>query len=350
VTLAPALTDEHRSFGIDYAGIDANPPPAHDELRQRKVRFAGIRRSWAWNNGVRIECRPDPTHGRDVEGFRRAGIPTLAYAFPGLQAKAPSQRDQLRVFIDAPGSIKPEVDLLPAFDLEFSGGIARTEQPREKVFAAIREHVLAFHDYFGAWPIIYTGHVDMWDDNGLYGIAARDIEVLGKCPLWIKIAYRLEAGQPLDQRPLYGPLLGARQGNRNDYWRVPEPWTLRASSGRFAAPAAGYWITQFQGDVRARPADPEKKLPSEMGGLRQYDANQFNHLRRDPYAPGADPRISWVQARLAFAFKTTFPQIGVFCEKTEDLLKNFQSDHGLLPDADIGPLTFGRLGWAPDGT
>jgi len=310
--------------GLDWAGMDTPTPPDPVALRASGTRFAYIRRSNCYWDGANKAWRlaHDTAYDRDAQRCRDAGIVVGAYLFPSFAKGAPSPAEQVANFVHAGGEIK-KGDLPPCLDIEFPDrgiidtGWGSTLECQVQVLQLVGQFIDELTKAFGIPPMVYTSHVQMHDDNGL-GISVKSdaqvLALLAGCPLWIKIPYRLSAGQPLDQTPPRMPHYVSDQlRDPGSFWRVPLPWQN-----------VGWVLLQWQGDARG------------IHGIFQADADLVNVLSRA--TAGTDPLIGYYKTRLGIhGGSNTWDDV------FDAAVRAFQQAQGLTADAIIGIMTVAAI-------
>lgn len=299
-------------LGTDYARVDSNDPPNFARAKAAGIDFCYIRRF------QRITSRdiPDAHYARDVDAARKAGLVVGGYIFPSFNVKASSPKSQIAAAKAAPGSVLAGVDLPPALDIEFPGelGIKATGRSKSEVVALMEQFVREIQDQFGCLPAVYTSW-NQWSEMGL-----PLTPWISECPLWVKTAYRLKFGRPMDQVMPRDPHIGYQALDARNYHRIPDPWMY-----------SGHAIQQFQGDATGVP-----------GFSRTVDVNRFNSARRGDKAP----HVRWMQRRLnAKVTGLALVADGDFGGKTEAALSGFQTSRGLTPTGVFDPRTFAALAW-----
>lgn len=295
--------------GLDYASVDDDPKPDFRAVAAAGYGFVILRRSNCYFDAhyQAFRLTHDATYERDAQAARDAGITVGSYIFPCMKKGAPSAEEQFGNFLSGGGDILPGVDLPPTIDLEFPGsGIADTGCTQAECLKFLHDMIVACETHLKVTPIIYTSRVQVHDDNGLGLPENLGDAVLGRCPLWDKIPYRLKAGQPVDTVAPAAP-------------RLPTPWL----PDRAMCP--GWWIRQSQGDAR----DPL---------FHQADIDDFQLF--DPLAP--DVRYAWVGRKAGFQGPWDDPTARV---TLKDRIIEIQRQHGLTADAIVGPKTWSILAW-----
>lgn len=286
-------------LGLDYASVD-HASPEFPALYQEGYRFAILRKSYGWwDSGHRAwHLAPDTVYARDAQAARDAGLIVGSYLFPSFAKNAPSAEEQVANFVKA-GNVQRGKDLPPCIDVEFPGknGQPDTGRTKGECLDFLKELMTEMLGAYGVYPMIYTSHVQWHDDNGLGGPSAPWIS---RCPLWVKVPYRLRAGNLPDDHVPAAPVL-------------PLPWQR-----------SGWWIRQGQGDAK-------------VGHMGQADLNDFNVF--DPLAPGADARYDWVATAVGWGTSCPAPQA------LSDTIKSFQVLNHLVDDGIVGPATFAALYW-----
>ena len=286
-------------FGIDYASVDENKPPDLAKAKAAGLRFAIIRAAYAaWE---------DPTCSRDRDRIRDAGLQFGAYLFPLMTAGAPTPEEQVRAFL-LHAELVPFRDFAPVLDLEWPGGIAKTGRSRSEISDWIRRAIAEFQCRTGVKPIIYSSArvLDGNDSDALAGAA--NAHLIG-CPAWC-------ARYPFKTRI---PAV-INDATIDALPRPPVPKAL--------GDADGWWIWQYQGDAINLP-----------GFSSTVDLDEFNLMR----SGSKGTRVSWAQRRVGVVEGTP----GVWDEATDDAVKSFQQEKGLVADGIIGPATFAALSWVP---
>ena len=301
--------------GDDFADMDGDDPATIDwEAFQRAGgSFAYLRKSTCYrdreHNAYRLAS--DPTFSLVAPRARAAGIVVGAYVMPSYDAAAPSAAEQVANHKAAPGDYVAEKDLPTCIDVEFPGGISATGRSQAQAAAFLLELIDEVQKQLGHWPLIYSSHVQMHDDNGLGG----KFSLGGRpCPLWIKEPYPVAADQPQYTGLFRDPHYGGAPWDPDDLWRVPDAW---------AGMGGGWWIRQKQGDARG------------YLGVRQSDVDDFKLLDlNDPTSAGAR-ELSWVAGKVGAA--------GQPLAEIAAAVALFQAKRGLRPDRKVGPRTFAAL-------
>lgn len=313
-------------LGVDFASIDGNTVDA-GAAYAAGVRFAYLRASRGQHT--------DPTFAQNASALRAAGITVGAYSAPMFHVTAPDARSQILALRHGALGLQHGTDLPPALDFELTGrGAADTGRSQSDLRKFAVELVHAARAEFGIWPMIYTSHVQMCDDNTFGGFPLADTpgadpaEVLpGDCPLWLKVPYRLRARQPLDRQGPRYPHYGADPHDPADFYRVPPAWQR-----------SGWWLLQFQGDATG-----------VAGFSRTVDANAFDILWSSEL--NQNPRVQWVQRRLTATGDLSIPDDGVYGPHTERAVQWFQTARGVKTTsragASIDLATFCALAWVP---
>lgn len=289
-------------IGPDYASIDRNSTPDWAAARSAGSRFAIVRGTY--------EDWVDPTWKRDHAAIRAAGLVAGAYllALPG--AAHPSPEEQAAAFVAAI-DLQRGVDLPPAVDVEFPGGVAKTGLTRLQLLDWVRRMVAAVRKAYGVDPLIYSSQrvLDGNDDDSLslprLGVA---IANLTSCPLWLA-RYPYKARTPAQITPATVATM--------PWPPVPVEWGDRTN----------VWIHQYQGDAVGFP-----------GFSSQVDVNRLFTMTLG----SSGDRVRWVQRRLQ-AEGTP----GQFDQVMLEALREFQAARGLVADGVIGPKTFAALCWQP---
>lgn len=281
-------------LGCDYAAVDGNAKPDFAAARGAGLRFAVVRAAYG--------IEPDPTCARDRDAIRAAGLVFGAYLFLVAELSAPHPEQQVRAAVRAAGLI-PGRDLPLAIDVEFPRVLSGTDRSRGELGAWIGRAVTAARTETGADPIVYSSArvLSGTDTDALAGEAD---EVIRGLPLWL-------ARYPFKTR-----IPSVTGGQAAALPPPPVP--------RVAGDADDWWIHQYQGDALGLP-----------GFTRTVDLNRWNPLRRG--ARGA--RVARVQRQLGMAEGTP----AVWDDAMDAAVREFQSRHGLEPDAIIGPATFAAL-------
>lgn len=314
-------------YGLDTASVDSNPKP-NWTLARKYADWIYLRRSFCYWNGTRYIASEDTYYKRDAQPARDAGFVVGAYLFPGYWQGAPSPEDQVKVFVDAAGDIVKGKDFIPAFDLEFPGGVKKTGRSISEIGDLTERFIVALESAYGSPPVVYTSNGQIADpDTGLDNVS---MPFLARCPLWVKTSYVVPADQPLYTGTVSWPHIGPLGSDPHDYYRVPRPWDK-----------SGFWLQQFQGDCIRFPST--NLQPSAFA--RTVDVNRFHYLSS---SSGVDPRIVDVQKRIAIlggSRQGPLNATGVWDSDTDAAVKNYQTAHGLQPDGVIGPKTFAALSW-----
>jgi lysozyme len=286
-------------FGIDSASVADNKNPGWAQAKASgPASFVFLRSNYG--------DQADTAFKREWPRLLDAGITRGAYLFlrfPRGGKAAPQPDAQAQAMINTVGDLLPD-DFPPAVDVEFPDP-GRTDtgmSPADCLYwITVAVRVLAAR--YRTRPLIYTsGRV--WRDD-MKDIAAPE---LVDCPLWLA-KYPFKPGPAMRNAAAFA-------GGRIDP-PVPTPW----------GDADNWWFHQYQGDAIGYP-----------GMTGKVDMNRFNPIIRG--ATGA--RVTWMQRRcLPPATKPT----GRFGPDTEDALRAFQTNAGLVADGVVGPRTFARLCW-----
>lgn len=274
----------------DWASIDGNRPPNIAELKAACVHagsaLGGAIMRGAWGTS------PDLTIQRDWRRAQDAGLQVGAYLY--LRSSEPPI-DQVHAFADHVGALTA-ADFVPAIDLEDHWTSPQVEL--EALHAAWTEMRCI---YGGVPPMIYdSGRV--WVED-LHNLPAGEMT---SSPQWVAKPWPSEIHTPAYLSP-FAP--GAYEPT------VPVPWGPK-----------NWWLHQYQGDAFPVP-----------GFSNTVDLSRF-HLM---YQGEVGARVKWVQARC------NLPLTGDFDAPMADALRKFQSTHGLVADAIVGPKTFTQLAWTP---
>lgn len=287
-----------KTYGIDYASVDGNKPPAIAMSKADGNTFVYQRAS---GDGFRII--EDLHFKRDRKAWRQAGIPHGGYlimCWPTKKKKVPEPETQAQGLIDAVGELLPG-ELPPCLDIEFGAikgrvnGVLSARQAIEwceRAFAVLER-------VYGVVSV-YTSH-RVWRDD-LLGLPSK---TLGKCPLWIKTGYLQNYRTP--------PNLENYIGYTGNPLLTPAPWRENT---------AGAWLNQIQGDAKG-----------SVGFTSTTDINLFLMMRQGEKSE----RVKWVQEIVGA--KTD----GDFGPKTATLVKTFQSGAKLAADGIVGAKSFAAL-------
>jgi hypothetical protein len=302
--------------GADFADEDGNDPTKIDWSAYAKAgSFAYMRKSTCFRDpehGGAYRLYQDQTFAQCAPAARADGVVVGSYMLPSCDVGAPSAAEQVANHKATPGDYIAERDLPTCVDVEFPGaGISATGRSQADVAAFLIQVIDEVQRQFGHWPLIYSSHVEMHDDNGLGG----KLNLGGRpCPLWIKEPYPVGADQPEYTGEFRDPHYGGAPWDPADLWRVPDAW---------AGMGGGWWIRQRQGDARG------------YLGLRQSDVDDFSLLDLSDPATAGDRRLPWVAAKLGAA--------GQPLAQVASLLASFQAKRGLVADRKVGPRTFAAL-------
>ena len=281
-------------FGIDTASVAGNKSP--DWTRAKAlgpIGFALVRSNYG--------TAPDKAFARDWPLLKQAGLVRGAFLFlrfPRNGKSVPPPEAQAAAAIATIGDLGAG-DLPPVVDVEFPGkGRSETGLSAQVCLDRVRAACAALTDRYGVPPLIYTS-ARVWRDD-LANLPATD---LGDCPLWVSRQF-FKAGPAIRDASLFA------SGKYEP--PVPAPWSDDGN----------WWIHQFQGNAT--------KFPGFTGLV---DMNRFNVAFKG--ARGA--RIGWAQRRLGIG------ETGRFDAATDDAVRTFQDDNGLVTDGVIGPRTFAFL-------
>lgn len=251
----------------------------------------------------------DPSYELFAQAARDAGLIVGAYLFPGFGPGSPTPAEQVAAFKVAT-EIRPGVDLPPGFDVEFPGdGIQDTRLQPLEVAHQVEQFVIEMTAAFGVPPVVYTSHVQMFDDNGLGGLLAKS-PVMAETTLWQKLPYPVGAGQPPYTGQMHPSHVAHEAWDEHDYWRIPAPWPFAL-------------LLQTQGDARG------------FSGIYQCDLGSWCYLKPEQ---ATHPMWAWVARTLGWCFVLTVEAIAA-------AFTAWQRDEGLVADAVLGPLSFVRLAW-----
>lgn len=272
------------TLGIDIASVDGNKPIDWVKAKRAGVEFAIFRATY--------KIWADPTWSSECERARAEGITVGAYLFPVMDLTAPSCQDQCAVFRTAiSGEARPG-DLPPTLDVEFPGGITRTQRTRSDLLRWIAEAIETLRS-----PMIYTS-ARVWDGTDTDSLAAPGTG-WPDCPLWLsRYPFKVRI-PPQDGRHLALP-------------PVPAAW----GSGNI-------WIHQYQGDCVGFP-----------GFSATVDLNKFI-----PCSFGdRGCKVQWVQRRLGIT------DDGAYGPATQAQVRAFQTVHNLPASGNVDVATFAYLG------
>lgn len=290
--------------GGDTAEIDGNSPPDYAAAFATGARFMYLKRCQ--------HVYPDKFFARDADRARKAGLVVGSYHFPGWGPSAVSAKAQVAAFKKSGGDVIPSVDLPPMIDVESGSGAIWLKVPHAFIIEQVRQFVLELEDQVQVTPGFYTSFMQ-WYDIGL-----PSAPWMARCPLWIKTAYRVGAGQPVDTVEPPTPHFGADNRDvyhQRDYYRCPDPWK-----------GSGWLVQQFQGDSRGFP-----------GHDKTVDVNKFHTV----YPGDHDPLVATYQQRLGL------PATGAYDDATQAAVAAEQVAGNLGADKIIGPRTAARILWMP---
>lgn len=287
-------------LGIDIASVDGNKPIDWSAAKAAGCRYAILRGAYI--------TQADPTWKHEADRARAAGITVGPYLFPVMAVGAPPPEEQVAAFSSAIGPLSSK-DLPPALDVEFPGGIAKTQRSRTELLAWIRTAIAELKKACGVAPMIYTSD-RVWDGEdsdalNVDGLGVPVPEVL-ECPLWLA-RYPFKARIPA--------ITESAQVDALPLPPVPKAW----------GDSSNLWIHQYQGDALGLP-----------GFSSTADLNRFFDLSRG--AKGE--RVRWLQRKLHLS------DDGDFGDTTRDAVIAFQSAQQLTADGIVGPRTFAGLCWA----
>lgn len=278
---------------VDYAKVDYDdhdPPPNWDAFQAACV-AAGSRASVAIMRGA-YGIDPDPTVKRDWWAAKGKGFTTGAYLF-----LRPAYRvvDQIHAYYAAVGDLRVD-DLPPILDLEGTWPSPAIE------LAALVEASAEMARLYGTSPMIYDS-ARIWRED-LPGLVPPDR--IKDCPQWVAKPWPWEPRTQARLSP--GPFVNGKYDPP-----VPPAWG-----------PGNWWIHQYQGD-----ALPTAGFPGTV------DLSRFHLMVEGERGE----RVRWVQRRLGIE------QTGEFDVSMVSKIRSFQSQHGLLTDAIIGPRTFAVICW-----
>lgn len=292
------------SIGLDTGAVDGNSPPDYAAAHAAGANWTYLKKAEATIH--------DAFYARDAEPARKAGLTVGAYLLP---RKGPhftaTPKEQVAAFKSVAGDIIPNVDLPPAVDCEFPGGVAATGCSPAELVEFMRQVVFEMHDAFGCWPVFYTSFNQWWD------LRLPAAPWAANCALWLKTAYHLPRLRAPDQSTPYTPHFGPDQHDPRDYFRGPDPWKN-----------AGWVAQQYQGDAVG------------FAGLNKTcDLSRFNVQR-----PGDQGGfVSWLKPR--FVIDPAPRAIPTYDSAMEAGVAALQSARGLTVDKVIGPATFAAAAW-----
>lgn len=272
------------SLGVDFALQDDNGTPSFASAFAWGARFAILRGVYVAGGVPMI----DPTLTTGAGPARAAGLQVGAYLALSWQSDPLAQ---VATFVAAYGAPQPG-DLPPAIDAE------AVSVPPAQALAQLDTAVRALQRHYRT-VMIYTS-VNVW--SAQLGNAMST--VCGACPLWLKVSYPWNAGNPPhpESIPPASP--------------VPAAWQ--------ATDTAGAWIEQFQGDAIRVP-----------GFRSTVDLNSFLNYQ----ASSVDPRTTWVRTTLNAA---GFPT-GTTDATLASAIRAFQAAKHLTADGVVGPVTWAAL-------
>lgn len=287
-------------LGVDFASVDGNKLVDWQAVKRAGVKFAIIR--GAYNEWA------DPVYQREAQRARDAGILLGAYLFP-LMRDTTSPDGQVKVFSDA---VKLRAgDLPPVLDVEFPGGLKKTNMTRAQALEWVRKAVAAIKRCCGVAPMIYTS-ARVWDGTDEDSLNAKPTPDLVDCPLWL-------ARYPYNYRL---PAVG------DDPYEVATVTALQKPPVPKSWGPDNVWIHQYQGDALGF-----------KGFSSTVDCNRFFDLSLGR----TGERVKWVQRRLGI-----HPS-GIFDATTAHFVRGFQERSGLQVDEIVGPRTFAALSWVSPG-
>jgi hypothetical protein len=292
------------TLGIDTSAVDGNKPMDFHAIKAAGARFVILKRSQY--------LRPDVCYARDSADARKAGLVVGSYFFPSVALNAASPKQQVAAFKSAPGDVVRDKDLPPALDIEGGGGgWAHYGRPKSEIVELLRQCVLELQAAYRCRPLVYTSY-NQWYDLGLPAAPWAS-----KCPLWIKTAYRLKEGSPVDQVAPKSPHADYDAlHDPHNHERIPPPWH-----------DAGFWVHQWQGDATGFP-----------GAGKTVDMDHFHTARKGD----SDARIKMLHRKLGLK------EAPVFDDALDHAVRGFQSSHGLAADGVVGPATFAGIAWHSD--
>lgn len=277
-------------ISADWAGVDEDAPP--DFLAfQAACKQSGSTAAIAIMRGA-FGVSPDPTVKRDWQRAKDAGLTTGAYLYLRRGYKAV---DQVHAFRDSVGALTAS-DLPPIIDLEDNWPSPAAE------LVAFTQAWDEMCSVYGTEPMVYDS-ARIWTDD-LPGLSPP--ERLLESPQWVAKPWPWAERTPAQLSP--GPFASGKYDPM-----VPSAWG-----------AKNWWLHQYQGDAIPTP-----------GFTRTIDLSRFNLMLEGEQGV----RVEWVQRRLGM------PVTGMFDAMMASRLRSFQSSHGLVADAVIGPKTFPLVCW-----
>jgi GH25 family lysozyme M1 (1,4-beta-N-acetylmuramidase) len=275
-------------IGVDYASVDGNLPPDWGALKNACTR-AGNSLGFAIFRGA-YGTMLDSTIARDMNSAQAAGLITGAYLFLRMTQ---SPTDQVRRFADNVGRLGAGKNFPPIVDVEEAG------VPATEVMNILHAAWNEMASQYQVTPIVYFSDRVVREVLGNLPPGA-----LKRSPLWLAKPWpwqpRTPAHLTLDE-PTYRP-------------KVPSVW----------GDPGNWWMHQYQGDAYPCP-----------GFTNTVDLSRFNVMRLGEFGD----RVRWVQEQLNVTVTRAF---GV---ETVGALKQYQAEHGLVPDGVLGPKTFAALAW-----
>jgi peptidoglycan hydrolase-like protein with peptidoglycan-binding domain len=293
------MLDRMADLVIDFAATDSVKVPDLATAYKSGMRIGVPRAIYGSYNGKPIR---DPNWANTKDLFAKAGMLCTAYLFLVYPTKASpnvaSPEDQAQALYDyAP--LDPHVNYPPVIDVEQASDLLS----HSEMIAWTNRAVKKLLELYKVLPIDYTSD-RCWIEN-LGNPTMQQAGLLGQCIPWIAKPWPWNVRTPihLDGAPQYQPKTISQLGDQT-FW---------------------LWY-QYQGDATGMPGFPSL-----------VDASRPNIVRE-----GAKGTIvMYIQKRVGAT-----PD-GVWGPLTTQRVKTFQIDHGLEPDAVIGPRTWQPLLWAP---
>ena len=283
--------------GVDYASVDQNSTPNYDTFRRACI-AAGSTAGFAIMRGA-YGTWPDPVVQRDWRAATAAKLTCGAYLFLRLpiQGYSGTPEEQVSVFAKSVGTLT-NADLVPIIDVEDAGLAAKDE------LEIVHRAWSAMKSTYGVPPMIYTSN-RVWVED-LDDLPAGDMV---DSPLWLAKPWpwATRVAAQLSPAPFSDP------GNPRDPV-VPAPWGAR-----------NWWIHQYQGDALPVP-----------GFAHTTDLSRFSTMT----VGETGARVAWLQQRIGAPVSATFDA------GTAARVRAFQSNHGLVADAIVGPKTFAAVAWS----
>lgn len=311
--------------GFDIASIDQNASLNGLTVKEESS-FAILRKSFIDWDGSKWVAIPDPDYAKNAKALRAAGVKVGAYLYPSLfKTKGPDDDHQLDVFFDAThGDIQPDIDIVPAFDIEFMGkGYTNTGYTQPELVDRIHSFLDKFEARISAMKGLKRGITGLaYVSHGIFhdsdtGLGNPRAAWFGRWKLWQKTAYVRGAKQPVYYGTIQPPHIAPAGWDESDYYRIPDPWVDR-----------GVWFQQPQGDaigIRGISNQADLDLFWTMSASSPHDPSRVKTVQR---IVGATPDGFWGP-------------------ETSAKIATYQTKHGQVADSIVGVGTITPMLWDP---